>query len=235
MLLFAALLYAGANPDSSSARGLASYGDELSTGIWRDLATTSLPYYGIAHGWAGIAYASLMWARVRGIEPPPGTHGVLELLASAAEPHGRGARWPLMPPAGTASDEFWPGWCHGNAGYVFLWNLAQAAYKEAVFAELAERAARLTDFTRGVTSLCCGAAGQAYAALNQYRSTGEKRWHSLAIRIANRAATNGDLAADATTAFSLYKGHVGLALLAVELECPERAAMPLFEFESRFG
>jgi hypothetical protein len=32
---------------------------------------------------------------------------------------------------------------------------------------------------------------------------------------------------------SLYKGHAGLALLAIELECPERAAMPLFEFEPR--
>ena len=40
------------------------------------------------------------------------------------------------------------------------------------------------------------------------------------------------LAGDATNPLSLYKSHAGLALLAVELEQPERAAMPLFEFET---
>ena len=43
---------------------------------------------------------------------------------------------------------------------------------------------------------------------------------------------NDELAGDATSPLSLYKGHAGLALLAVELEDPERAAMPLFEFET---
>ena len=52
-----------------------------------------------------------------------------------------------------------------------------------------------------------------------------------AARIANRAAADGELADDAINPLSLYKGHTGLALLALELDCPERAAMPLFEFE----
>jgi serine/threonine-protein kinase len=96
---------------------------------------------------------------------------------------------------------------------------------------MAERAAWLLGDSAGVSSLCCGTAGQAYAALNHARFTGEDRWRSLAAAIANRAASDSVLAGDATTPLSLYKGHAGLALLAVELECPDRAAMPLFEFE----
>lgn len=231
VLLVAALLYAASDPAWSAAQRLGSYGDELSTGIWRDAANAAIPYYGIAHGWAGIAYASLMWARARGVEPPPQVRVVLDTLASAAEPLERGCFWPLTPPEGHAGDQHWPGWCHGNAGYVFLWNLARDAYGDDLFGELADRAAWLAEAPSGVSSLCCGSAGQAYAALNQYRSSGDERWRALAMRLAADGASKRELAGDATSPLSLYKGHVGLALLAVELESPERAAMPLFEFE----
>ena len=233
VLLVAALLLSGANREWPAVQRLVGLGDELCAGIWRDARGESMAYYGIAHGWAGLAYATMMWSAARGVDPPPEVRSVLELLAGLAEPWERGARWPVSPPGGPSAGQFWPGWCHGNAGYVFLWNLAHASYGDALFAELAERAAWLTDTSAGVTSLCCGTAGQAYAALNQYRSAGDDRWLSLAARLAERGAAGDVLADDATTPLSLYKGHVGVVLLAAELECPERAAMPLFEFEPR--
>jgi eukaryotic-like serine/threonine-protein kinase len=188
-------------------------------------------YHGIAHGYAGVAYATMMWAQARGVPPPAELRNVLETLAAAAEPLERGARWPLTPANGHAHDEYWPGWCHGNAGYVFLWNLARVTFGDRPFAELADRAARLLDYRVGVCSLCCGRAGQAYAALNQYRSTGEERWRSLAVEIASAPSTPDAQAIDDKNPLSLYKGEIGLALLAAELEQPDRAAMPLFEFE----
>jgi hypothetical protein len=231
VLLVAALLLVGANREWPAARRLGNLGDELCAGIWCDVDGESLPYYGIAHGWAGLAYATLMWSQARDIAPPPQVRGVLELLAGVAEPWQRGAGWPVSPPGGPSTDQFWPGWCHGNAGYIFLWNLAADTYGDPGFAELAERAAWLVDGTTGVSSLCCGTAGQAYAALNQYRARGDDRWLSLAVALAERGAAEDALAGDAPTPLSLYKGHVGLALLAAELASPERAAMPLFEFE----
>ncbi len=232
ILLMAALLYAVSDPTWPASRRLASYGDELGEEIWRDAEQTALLYYGIAHGWAGLAYSALMWARARGTQPPPQTRAVLDALASVAEPLERGCYWPLTPPDGHAADQHWPGWCHGNAGYVFLWNLAREAYGDDGFGELAARAAWLADAPAGATSLCCGNAGQAYAALNEYRSSGDERWRAQALRVAASAAANDQLAGDATSPLSLYKGHAGLALLAAELEVPERAAMPLFEFET---
>jgi eukaryotic-like serine/threonine-protein kinase len=232
VVLMAALLYAVSDPAWPATRRLATYGDELSDEIWREAEHTALPYFGIAHGWAGLAYASLMWSRARGAEPHPQARAVLDALATVAEPLERGCRWPLTPPHGHAPDDHWPGWCHGNAGYVFLWNLARDAYGDERFGELAARAAWLADAPVGASSLCCGNAGQAYAALNQYRSSGDERWRTQALRVAASAASNGELAGDATSPLSLYKGHAGLALLAVELEVPERASMPLFEFET---
>jgi len=231
VLLFAALLYADADRRWPATQRLESYADELCRGIWRDLADASMTYFGIAHGWAGLAYATMMWAQARGTEPPPEVRGVLDMLVGVAEPHERGSRWPLTPPDGHAGAEFWPGWCHGNAGYVFLWHLAHAIYREGVFAELAERAAWLLDYRLGVGNLCCGRAGQAYAALNHYRNTGEERWRARAIQIAGRQSTSDAEVHDAKSPLSLYKGQTALALLAIELDCPERAAMPLFEFE----
>jgi eukaryotic-like serine/threonine-protein kinase len=235
VLLFATLLYAGADRRWPATQRLESYADELCRGIWRDLANTSMTYFGIAHGWAGLAYATMMWAQARGKEPPPEVRGVLDMLAGVAEPHERGSRWPLTPPDGHAGAEYWPGWCHGNAGYVFLWNLAHAVYPEGAFAELAERAAWLLDYRLGVGNLCCGRAGQAYAALNHYRNTGEERWRARAIQIAGRQSTPDAEVHDTQTPLSLYKGQTALALLAIELDCPERAAMPLFEFEPEPG
>jgi serine/threonine protein kinase len=233
VLLVAALLYAGAQPDWPAAGRLASYGDGLAAGILHDIAQAPMPYYGIAHGSAGIAYAALIWARARSTPPPPEVHDVLELLAAVAEPHGRGAHWPLTPTDEPTGARYWPGWCHGNAGYVFLWNLARDAYGDQRFAELADRAAWLVDAPAGVSNLCCGTAGQVYAALNHYRSTNDERWHARAVGLAERSAAGDALAGDSKTPLSLYKGHAGLALLALELDRPADAAMPLFELEPR--
>jgi serine/threonine-protein kinase len=234
VLLFAALLLASADPNRSATRRLREHGDALCHEIWAELPSQKIRFNGIAHGWAGIAYAALSWTRARGLPPPSGVAGVLERLVAAAQPYGRGRCWPY-----DSSPEqigaYWSSWCHGHAGYVFLWNLAHMIYGEAAFAELAEGAARLTVDRRtqpaNITSLCCGSAGAVYAVLNHHRATGEEIWRSRAQRLAEDSAREPVLASDATSPLSLYKGHAGLALLAAELERPELAAMPLFELE----
>lgn len=230
VLLFAALLYATADSGWPATQRLGDHGDHVCAEIWRDLPDT-LPYYGIAHGWAGIAFATMMWSQARGSEPPGGVRRVLELLMNASEPWEGGLRWPLSPDGGPMPGQFWPGWCHGSAGYVFLWNLAEGIYGEDQFGAAAERTAELVEHSPGFTSLCCGSGGQVYALLSRYRSTGSERWRQRGIRLANDAAAHDELAGDSTTALSLYKSHMGLALLAAELERPEDASMPLFEFE----
>lgn len=75
-------------------------------------------------------------------------------------------------------------------------------------------------------SLCCGRAGQGFAALTLYRATGQRRWLSAAHRVAEDAARKPT---DDEPAHRLFSGRLGVALLAVELEDPTRSAMPVYE------
>lgn len=61
--------------------------------------------------------------------------------------------------------EVWPGWCHGSAGWAQLWVLAAEVLGEDGLLDLAERPTVHAILGRGAgAGLCCGMAGQAYAA-----------------------------------------------------------------------
>jgi serine/threonine-protein kinase len=222
---------ADADPAWPEVISLAERMDGLLAGIWRDVEESPPRYLGIAHGWAGILYASLLWSRATGWRPPPALHASLSLLAGEAEPGARGACWPVM----RTTDEppmYVSGWCNGSAGQVMLWTLAHRVLGEERWRRLAVAAAwDVVDAPVGVSSLCCGAAGEIYALLSAFRCTGDDEW--LARASARAVLARGaELARDATSGLSLYKGHAGLAMLAVELERPHRAVMPLFEIET---
>ena len=147
-------------------------------------------------------------------------------------PAGRGLRWPYdaaqpMPHSGLEAS-----WCNGAAGYVALWTAAHRLLGKDHFESWARRAA-WTAYESPVPSggdLCCGFGGRAYALLSLYRHSSEEVWLARAHRLAERAATN--IRANSLRRDSLYKGEVGVALLAAELESPEHACMPLFERET---
>ncbi|HVU12109.1 MAG TPA: lanthionine synthetase LanC family protein [Phototrophicaceae bacterium] len=222
---------------------LLSLGSAAAERIWSEVegyapigAGNPIAYLGIAHGWAGILYAALRWSQASGWTLPNSTAQRLTELADLAEPVGQGARWAwsLAHPGSTM-----PGWCNGSAGHVHLWTLAYEMVGEKQHLELAQKAARNIIETRsGSGNLCCGLAGQAYALLKLHRQTGDHEWLSQARTLAEKAA----LAVlelrrqplDQITALDLrpeglYKGEVGVALLATEISQPDKAVMPLFE------
>lgn len=193
---------------------------------------------GMAHGWAGLLYATLCWCAAAG-EPVPGLVAErLEQLGDCAEPVGRGLQWRVN--LGGGHGTTWSGWCNGSAGYVFLWTEAHKATGRRQYLELAEGAAWNARETRVDSgNLCCGMAGQAYALLNLFRHTSDSVWLQCARELAGLAAeavinmrgrdTRGlelDLRPE-----SLYKGDVGVAVLEADLQHPEQAHMPMFERE----
>jgi len=192
----------------------------------RIATSTAVTKLGIAHGWGGLIFAVLRWARATGREIDGSIAGALDELAELAEPHGTGLRWPLENGA-AASRSYMDGWCNGTAGHAMLFALAHEILHAARFAELAERASigAWAAETR-LGTLCCGLGGIGYALLATYRSTGSELWLERARTTARRAA------ADSSKHFlrdSLYKGAVGVAVLAEDLKNPRTAAMPLFE------
>lgn len=185
---------------------------------------------GAAHGWAGFLFALLRWSEAAGEPPPAGIEPRLAQLAAQAQPAGRGLRWPHEPGAPAPDTALGASWCNGAAGYVGLWTLAERLLGgDGDYRRLARGAAWAayegTHATVG--DLCCGLAGRAYALLSLHRHSGEAAWAARARVLAELAAErvrSGALRRD-----SLYKGEVGVALLAAELEAPADACMPLYD------
>lgn len=213
-------------------------GSEIAVEMWRTIDSygsirecAELSNLGMAHGWAGLLYATLTWCAASGDSAPGSLFGRLQELGALGEPVGRGLRWEWDL---VRAHQSMPGWCNGSAGYVFLWTAAHAACRDAVWMRLAEGAAWDTwDTPSPASTLCCGTAGQAYALLNLYRYTGERVWLRRAQDLAQRSA-DAPWEPDHTTTeefrpVSLYKGNSGIAVLELDLECPQEARMPIFE------
>jgi serine/threonine-protein kinase len=224
---------------ASEADALTSYGQRILNDVWEKLeADTPIPesrqirHLGIAHGWAGLLYATLLWHRSARTELPVQTQKHLEELAALTEPIGRGARWKwlLDPDPGHKTYQYMPGWCNGSSGYIHLWTLAHRVFGDDRYLNLAEQAAwNAWEEAGGIHNLCCGLAGCAYGLLNLFRYTGENVWLERARVLAERAATAGgksDL-----PSYSLYKGMLGVAVLAADLARPQQSCMPFFERE----
>jgi ribosomal protein S16 len=74
----------------------------------------------------------------------------------------------------------------------------------------------------------------ASALLRLYRHTGERRWLERGARVAKRVATPElfvGLGSPAERAYSRFKGHAGLALVAAGPRGRMPFAMPMFEPE----
>jgi eukaryotic-like serine/threonine-protein kinase len=236
LLLGCALMLEALAP-ALDQRALRALGDGLRDSLWSQLArqpplaqSTELRSLGAAHGWAGYLYAMLRWSEASATPPPVGVDERLEQLGALARPAGRGLRWPHAAGETATDTALSASWCNGAAGFVHLWTLAHRRFGDASF----ERRARLAAWSAykgapGPGDLCCGFAGRAYALLGLYKHSGDTTWLARARVLADHAATSirsGSLLRD-----SLYKGEVGAALLAADLEQPEHACMPLYESE----
>ncbi len=189
---------------------------------------SALPYLGISHGWAGLAYADLLWSATTGDPPSDAALEVLERLAGIADVSDGRARWPIATRDRGREHNYMTSWCNGAPGYVFLWDAAFEQLGDRRFADLAEAAARETMGARDhIGSLCCGYGGRAYAMARHWRATGASEWLSRARQLAelSRAAPSSGLP------HSLFKGEWGTAVLTADLARPEEARMPLFELD----
>ena len=214
------LLAAAAIVDLDRPR-LVPAGDDLARRLERVIeGSGAVSWLGAAHGWAGIAAALLRWCQATGSPPGPALTTLLDALPETRLAAGV---WPRR----HGSTEVWPGWCHGSAGWAQLWVLAAAVLGDERLLTVAERPAVHAVLGRGAgASLCCGLAGQAFAALALYRATGEPTWLAHGRRLAEEAA-DASVGPDFPE-HSLWGGELGVALLRLEIEEPAPAVMPLY-------
>jgi serine/threonine-protein kinase len=231
------LLLPATAPENAAV--LLQRGEEMSADLLELIATEpaiseggQITYLGVAHGWAGLLYALLRWSDATGANPPAIIEHRLCELADCAQLTRRGARWLVQSQSPPIS---LPGWCNGSAGYVHLWTLAHRINREPRYLDLAERAAMdALEGSGGGNALCCGFAGQAYAQLSLYQHTGDLCWLEQARTLTEKACALANAMSGRRTEYlphSLYKGDVGIAVLAAEIMNPEAAFMPFFDRE----
>lgn len=182
---------------------------------------------GVAHGYAGIFYALLQWAQVSKAAVPVELLTGLDQLGGLTLPAGRGLGWPMSTRRPNL-DGMRATWCNGAAGHLHLWLLAHRILGDPRYLSLAEGAA-WTVYEAPSTGgdLCCGSAGRAYALLRFFRQTGNEIWLDRAHELAAHAAQA--IRTRQLRRNSLYRGEVGVCLLAAEIHEPDQARMPLFE------
>jgi serine/threonine-protein kinase len=240
-VLLGATLLDEAMPDQPDVRAL---GARLLEDIWGQLDALPrlveekrLGSTGIAHGWAGVLYAVLGWCRTTHSPLPANLAQRLDQLADLAERWEDGVRWPQQIRSVEDRDPtvFPASWCNGTAGMVHLWTRAHEMLDDTRFLKLAEGAARdVIAEPEPVAQLCCGRPGQAYAVLNLYKHTGERRWLNHAHKLAKQSCQLSPVPAGTQVPplhYALYKGPLGTALLWADLEVPSEAFMPMFESE----
>jgi serine/threonine-protein kinase len=227
--------------NAASTKRLVELGSETLAGIWAQLDRTppvaesdAISYLGIAHGWAGVLFATLRWCEAARVPVAGEVVDRLDQLAQLARPCGLGATWPIVNSRRSRNAGSAAGWCHGSAGHVHLWTTAHRLLGDDRWRILAEQAAFDAQDARGeLAQLCCGLGGQAYAMLCIHRHTGERRWLDAASQLGARAAAHTTSASGRPSLpASLHKGDVGLAALAVDIADPESAAMPFFGSEA---
>ncbi len=232
-LIGCALLWDLLRSEEAMQREVEKLGNQSQEKIWNTLDGYSaigednpLIYKGIAHGWAGVLYATLLWRHRSGNTLPGQFHTRLDQLIDQRIEENGYLRWNIT----NNGEESWPGWCHGAAGYAFLWMLLYKVTLEKRYLTYAQQSVRYfleNDQEDLNGSLCCGMSGQAYALLSIYRTTQDEYYLKEAKTLARRILRHAYSPVMRNN--SLYKGDAGAAVLFAELENPMESGMPLFE------
>lgn len=236
-LLSTAILLDRARDHAAIDRGeIEKLGRQTVDDLWSDLEerpriAETVGDLGMAHGWAGHLYATLRWCRSVGDPVPGQLERRLCELADQSVPVGRGLMWPWrLPLGGPKRPQFTAGWCNGSGGFVFLWTAAAEVLESDRWIGLARGAAwNSWESAQRESSLCCGLVGRAYAMLRLYRATGEQEWIGRARDLAETAARAGRF--DHDRPWGLFRGPLGLAVLAADLRHPDGTWFPFMDDE----
>ncbi len=166
---------------------------------------------GFAHDWAGQLHALLEWHRATGEAPPAWLVASLHRLAAAWDPAV--GRRPGLQGA----------WCQGATGMVLLWGSAYRTTGERAFLQCARAAGRVAARAdHGVADLCCGSAGAAFGLLELDAVDPGRGWREAAHRLGLQAVQAEGL----VWPYGLFRGHAGLACLALDLLAERPVGFP---------
>ena len=161
---------------------------------------------GIAHGLGGSLYTLLRWYGYKKITPDKQFFDQLNHIIQKEIPQGCGVCIPWQSEGINKEFHTMSGWCNGSAGILML---------------LSE-----------VAKISNGLAGRAYALVYYSQVTNTKIWHQRALKLIDQAIKQSEhIDTEEMPMHSLYKGQLGVALSACEIENANKSFMPFFASE----
>lgn len=182
-------------------------------------------YDGIAHGWAGLLYATLTWCDLSGTDLPSFYLTILKRYEDKIIKNKNNSYINIS----DSQKEAWPGWCHGVSGHIFLLNKLYKYFNKEKYLQISEGFGNYIIQSKRTTTahLCCGAAGEAYAFLNLFKITNDKKWYNSLLEKSDLSVSL--IEKSEILPHSLYKGELGVGILKVDCSFLSSASMPLFE------
>jgi len=187
---------------------------------------------GIAHGIAGQLYAVLKWYEYKRMSPSRKFFTQLDTLIKHTVPYGSGI---CIPWRSAEQKEFHTisGWCNGSAGIaMLLCETVQITQEEKYLPIIEKFIWHCWEDSATNPNLCCGLSGRAYA-LSYYALLSNKSiWQTRAIYLADKAIESSKTVnLEEMPIHSLYKGQLGVGLMALEVTNTNQVSMPFFANE----
>lgn len=196
------------------------------------LIETATSNLGIAHGAAGQLYVILKWHEYKKTHPSKKFFIQLDALIDLTIPYGSGICIPWRNEAQYIFHTM-SGWCNGSAGIAMLLCETVQITKEKKYLPIIEKFIwHCWEDSATNPNLCCGLSGRAYA-LSYYALLSKKSiWHVRAQYLADKAIESSKTVnLKEMPTHSLYKGQLGVALMALEITNTDQVSMPFFASE----
>lgn len=183
----------------------------------KEYVNNSLRHIGLAHGVEGVLYTLLLASQFLGQTLSDRTIGLLKATANRF----------------VSDNAVFPGWCQGNAGFIYLYSQAYLTLGDESYLELAEQAGEnLILQPVSKNHLCCGLAGCVQAFLRLYKVSGKLEYKKRAEQFHMNGLKKINLDSESEQVhYSLFWGPLSTVLNHYELRFPEHSIFPFLELE----
>lgn len=196
------------------------------------LITSASSNLGIAHGIAGQLYAVLKWHEYKHPKVNKKFFMQLDKLIALTIPYGSGI---CIPWRSEEQQNFHTisGWCNGSAGIaMLLCDVVQITQEKKYLPIIEKFIWHCWEDNTTAPNLCCGLSGRAYALAYYGHLSKNPIWQTRAQYLADKAIeSNKTVNLKEMPAHSLYKGQLGIALMALEIANTDQISMPFFASE----
>lgn len=201
-------------------------------------------FTGFAHGFSGAIFVLLKYIKIANRSDPANVEQILDrviklsgdrellsvkMVRGALNDNEYSHDEASTRIGGEKSELVLPGWCHGTAGQLMMWQMAVNQFPTRGYERNMYAAADFVWENHSTIDpfLCCGLAGEALALMKFGTFLENEMWIGRARILAIQAMTT---VKETEFTNSLFRGYTGVSVLAAETMQPNLCCWPMLDF-----